>query len=166
MIRKNRQYSSTRVLFNSRLCRVTLHIQGGHSPRARRTFALALIRELSPALRAIANPKILHEDAHWSQWIHAENRETSLKQAPCIGDSDGQLGFAIRMRRLEIGLSQESLSKAAGITAAYLSQIEKGRHRPRLDTLRRIEAALGRRPGPDHGPDHGPGPLPVNEELP
>lgn len=41
-----------------------------------------------------------------------------------------QLGLGLHRRRIEVGLSQEQLAAAAGITRATYAQLEKGLSRP------------------------------------
>ncbi len=53
------------------------------------------------------------------------------------------LGKAIRMRRLEIELSQEQLAERCVMDQTYLSQIERSRRQPSVKVLRKIAAELG-----------------------
>lgn len=53
------------------------------------------------------------------------------------------LGTAIKLRREELGLSQEALGHAAGIHPTWISHIESGRNNPAWGSVRRIAAALG-----------------------
>jgi ribosome-binding protein aMBF1 (putative translation factor) len=52
--------------------------------------------------------------------------------------------LVIRLRALE-GLSQEELARRMGTTKAAISRLESGRHRPTVETLRRLAEALGGR---------------------
>lgn len=52
--------------------------------------------------------------------------------------------LVIRLRGLE-GLSQEELARRMGTTKAAISRLESGRHRPTVETLRRLAEALGGR---------------------
>jgi transcriptional regulator with XRE-family HTH domain len=52
------------------------------------------------------------------------------------------LGEAIRQLRRKRGLTQEDLAENAGLTAATLSLIERGRANPTWDTVKKIAAAL------------------------
>jgi len=53
------------------------------------------------------------------------------------------IGKRIRLLRLERGLSQVDIEKAAGISRSHLSNIESGKiENPGLHTLERISAAL------------------------
>jgi ribosome-binding protein aMBF1 (putative translation factor) len=52
--------------------------------------------------------------------------------------------LVIRLRALE-GLSQEELAGRMGTTKAAISRLESGRHRPTVETMRRLAEALGGR---------------------
>jgi transcriptional regulator with XRE-family HTH domain len=52
------------------------------------------------------------------------------------------LGERIRERRQAMGLSLRDLAAQAGVTASFLSQVERGATSPSIDSLRRISAAL------------------------
>jgi transcriptional regulator with XRE-family HTH domain len=52
------------------------------------------------------------------------------------------LGEAIRQLRRKRGVTQKTLAKDAGLTAATLSLIERGQANPTWDTVKKISAAL------------------------
>lgn len=52
------------------------------------------------------------------------------------------LGQRIRLRRKELGLSLRALAKDIGVSASFLSQIERGLASPSINTLRKISQAL------------------------
>lgn len=52
------------------------------------------------------------------------------------------LGEAIHRRRTGMGLSQRALGSAAGVSAAFVSQVEHGHRQPSLDVLQRLAEAL------------------------
>ncbi|MFJ5230095.1 helix-turn-helix domain-containing protein [Kitasatospora sp. NPDC088391] len=56
------------------------------------------------------------------------------------GKSFGQL---LRRFREESSLSQESLAERSGLSARAIGNLERGRSRPRADSLQRIVSALG-----------------------
>lgn len=56
---------------------------------------------------------------------------------------DESLGDVIAGERVALSLSQDELARAAGLTGHTISQIERGRAVPRVDTLERIAGALG-----------------------
>ena len=53
--------------------------------------------------------------------------------------------FSIRLRQIRErrGMTQETLAKKAGVSRAYLSRLEMGRHDPPLSRLRKLAKALG-----------------------
>lgn len=52
------------------------------------------------------------------------------------------LGEAIRDRRDALGLSQRALAAQAGVSGAFISQVENGQRQPSLGVLRQIAEAL------------------------
>lgn len=57
-------------------------------------------------------------------------------------DKKAQLGKRIGEMRKRQGLSQERLAERAGISAQYVSNIERGKENPTLDLLLRLSEAL------------------------
>jgi transcriptional regulator with XRE-family HTH domain len=49
----------------------------------------------------------------------------------------------IRKRRLQLGLTQQDLAKASGISREHLAVLEAGKANPRIDTISKIANALG-----------------------
>lgn len=49
---------------------------------------------------------------------------------------------ALKLQRLDKGIAAKEVAERAGISAAHLSHIEAGRHRPSLSTLRQLTDAL------------------------
>ncbi len=65
-----------------------------------------------------------------------------------MGDERAQaelaaLGAFIRAQRLATGRSLRDLAETTGVSNAYLSQLERGRHEPSLRVLRAVADALG-----------------------
>jgi transcriptional regulator with XRE-family HTH domain len=59
----------------------------------------------------------------------------------------------LKARRLELGLSQTALARAAGLTQASLSLIECGRHSPTLESLAALAVHLHTTPAALLTPD-------------
>jgi transcriptional regulator with XRE-family HTH domain len=57
-------------------------------------------------------------------------------------DKKSLLGKRIREIRKSQGISQEQLAERAGISAQYVSNIERGKENPTLDLLLRLAEAL------------------------
>jgi transcriptional regulator with XRE-family HTH domain len=52
------------------------------------------------------------------------------------------LGRAVRLRREELGLSQEEVALEAGLESSWISHIESGRQNPSFGTIDRIARVL------------------------
>jgi DNA-binding XRE family transcriptional regulator len=65
-------------------------------------------------------------------------REISLQ----AGASDEAVGHRVRAARKFAGLTQVELGERAELDQAVISRLERGTHRPRVDTLQRVAAAL------------------------
>jgi transcriptional regulator with XRE-family HTH domain len=61
------------------------------------------------------------------------------RQRPDIRE---RFGFAVKVRREELGLTQEDLADKAGIHRTYLSDIERGARNPSLVSIERVAAGL------------------------
>ena len=53
------------------------------------------------------------------------------------------LGDAVRAERKRQGWSQEELAERADLNRAYVTDLERGRRTPNLDTLLRLAGAFG-----------------------
>ena len=71
------------------------------------------------------------------------NEDAAHRVATWIQRSDLALAKRVRTARLKTGLTQRDLGERAGMDQAVISKLERGFHRPRIDTLRRIADALG-----------------------
>jgi transcriptional regulator with XRE-family HTH domain len=64
---------------------------------------------------------------------------------PVIPKHRRLLGDAVRVRRKELGLSQEKLAEKADLSTVFISRVERGIESPTVDNLLRIARALGLR---------------------
>lgn len=62
------------------------------------------------------------------------------------GDFDQDVGKRLRSRRLELGLSQETVAEALGVTFQQLQKYEKGLNRVAAGTLFKLAKILQTRP--------------------
>jgi XRE family transcriptional regulator, regulator of sulfur utilization len=53
------------------------------------------------------------------------------------------IGEAVRAERKRLGWSQEELADQAGLSRAYVTELESGGRTPNLDTLSRLAHAFG-----------------------
>lgn len=69
-----------------------------------------------------------------------------------------ELPGALRLRRLELGLSQDEVARRAGLCRSHLSDLEALHHRPRYRTAQALSVALDCEPDcifPDAGQASG-----------
>lgn len=59
------------------------------------------------------------------------------------GDIRERFGFAVKVRREKLGLTQEDLADKAGIHRTYLSDIERGSRNVSIVNIERLALALG-----------------------
>lgn len=71
------------------------------------------------------------------------DEDATRRVSTWIQRSDLALASHVRKARLKTGLTQRDLGERAGMDQAVISKLERGFHRPRIDTLRRIADALG-----------------------
>jgi transcriptional regulator with XRE-family HTH domain len=62
---------------------------------------------------------------------------------PSSPDPQVALGRAIRLRREELGLEQQTVALDADVQPSWISHIESGRQNPAWGTVDRIARALG-----------------------
>lgn len=55
----------------------------------------------------------------------------------------GSVGRKLKARREEFGLTQKALAAKSGLDQPVISKLERGKHRPRFDTLERYANGLG-----------------------
>jgi len=71
-------------------------------------------------------------DARFAKEVEEENQATNALA-----------GEKVKRARKAAGLTQTQLGEESGHDQAIISKLERGHHTPRLDTLRKIAAALG-----------------------
>lgn len=67
--------------------------------------------------------------------------DSSMKKAP--GDFDRHVGRRIRMRRIQVGMSQERLAESLGVTFQQVQKYEKGANRITMNRMRIVSQVLG-----------------------
>lgn len=60
-----------------------------------------------------------------------------------MADARVRFGEAVRLRRRELGLTQEGLAEDSGLRQAYIAQIESGKRNISLLNIERLAGALG-----------------------
>ena len=54
-----------------------------------------------------------------------------------------QFGLAVKQRREELGLTQETLAAKAGLHRSYIGDIERGKRNIAIDNLSKLVEAMG-----------------------
>jgi len=70
--------------------------------------------------------------------LYARGYRTAMGKRKARPDIRERLGFALKIRREELGLTQEELAEKAGIHRTYLSDIERGGRNLSLINIERI----------------------------
>lgn len=111
-------------------------------PRARRTMALAFFRQNRPFFAWIRTASIKHFDSYDFKSVRDVEKGVTVFPGRGVDTALGRLGFRIRMRRLQLGLTQVELAKRASIARGNLSLLERGLRHPRVPTLLAIFEVL------------------------
>lgn len=86
-----------------------------------------------------------------SKWKTLEQFETEIRRDAAMrakldeSEPDYQLAREVLAARLAAKMSQTELAKAIGTSQSRVSKWERGEEAPRVDALRRIARATGRR---------------------
>ncbi len=75
-------------------------------------------------------------------FVHEMKRELSLRQSIRVQTPLQKLGYVIRMRRLELGMTQKDLGQLCRLSSFHLSRIEHGLYAPQSETLRTLSQVL------------------------
>jgi DNA-binding XRE family transcriptional regulator len=73
---------------------------------------------------------------------YASGYRAAMKKRGAKEDIRERFGFAVKLRREELSLTQEDLAGKAGIHRTYLSDIERGSRNVSLINIERLAAAL------------------------
>lgn len=83
------------------------------------------------------------------------------KSEPASEDLSSELGVSLRARRKELGLTLQAVADAAGLTAGFISQVERGLTAPSLASLVSVSEVLQtplsaflQQPRQDHAATH------------
>src|ERR1035438_7846657 len=85
-----------------------------------------------PAIRIVTHRRYTHS-------LHAASLDAMKKRA--APDIRERFGFAVRVRREELDLTQEEFAERAGIHRTYLSDVERGLRNISLLNIERVATA-------------------------
>lgn len=78
----------------------------------------------------------------WGSLNHDVKSDTHMPDQTAPDEEVLKLGAHIKARRAELNLSLRDLAASTGLSAAFLSNLERGTANPTLDTLRKVSTAL------------------------
>jgi hypothetical protein len=116
-----------RITFDSRL-----------SPRLRRAIIRGFFRHNKAWLRYFRSIAFQHWEHVNIDPHHAEKRGLPLFKGKNFDHPAGRLGFEIRLRRLNLGLTQAELARRTRMVASHISLIERGLVDVRETTYKRL----------------------------
>lgn len=114
--------------------------------RERRAILRAFFQQIRPWLQNLdlnrdPRAQLDHVGTGVIRSARARRGLTPFRVAP-MSSEDGAFGYEIRMRRLELGWSQADLARRVGIRRSHLSDLERGIHHARRETLQQLVNAL------------------------
>ena len=135
----------TRVRLSGPTAEIRMIVREELNARQRRVITNSFFRHMRSWLDFFNEGTLRHQGSGFldidrdldrmSRWMSRNVQEVPIQ--------DQAIGLTIRMRRLELGLTQVELARRAGVNRSHLVEIEKGSRRPRADTLFKICVALG-----------------------
>lgn len=142
-----------RLLRNDRYGLTTLELRGPDSDlqikflcqlgkRERRTFIRGFLTQIRPWLHYFYEPIIDHTGKGRVREKPVGRWRVNTFQSSPVGTLPGALGYGIRKKRMELGLTQAQLAAMLEIQRTHLSEIERGIHLPNSRTRQRIVTVL------------------------
>jgi DNA-binding XRE family transcriptional regulator len=142
-IERSENFQETEVEVSGSMAFLSFKVRSRLGPRQRRAMALAFFRRIRPFLEYFSHANVWHSNASSASFKQNEERGLNVFASSDFPSATGNLGFEIRILRLEKGWNQQELARVARISRCHLSRVERGLIRPRRATLRQIEQALG-----------------------
>jgi DNA-binding XRE family transcriptional regulator len=125
----SQQWSSISYGSNKMILQITLHSET--SPKLRRVILLSTIKQLRPCIEKWKAFFIEHGDYPLYSPFMYENRGIHEPSAVDLHSEHGKIGAWVRVRRIQLGMTQRELAKRLGSTAASISKIERGIQNPK-----------------------------------
>jgi DNA-binding XRE family transcriptional regulator len=122
---------------------VRFRIRGPGTPQQRRQIGRAISEMVSQTFRILPPRSWITHPGGFERNINRDiRRGLTPRGGPDLDTEAGQAGFEIRIKRLDLGLSQEQLAARAGISRNHLSRIELGRMPADSPSIQRVRWAL------------------------
>lgn len=110
--------------------------------RERRAFVRSFLAQIRPWLKYFKEPVINHSGRGFIREKPVGRSRINIFQSSPISTLSGSLGYEIRKKRIELGLTQSELAQMLAIQRSHLSDIERGIHLPNPKTRLAIGCAL------------------------
>jgi transcriptional regulator with XRE-family HTH domain len=118
-------------------------ISGPISSRGRRTLLLMVYRKMRELFGTLDKAEINHARRNFFSSLFPF-RPLSLRETPMLDTPNAKAGYSLRLIRHRNRLTLREVAELSGVDLSHLSCIERGKHTPSPDTVRRIESALAR----------------------
>jgi DNA-binding XRE family transcriptional regulator len=141
-IRRSRKNQFTYMEVSGCLGEISIKVTSHLNARQRRAIALGFFRQIRPFLKYFRTGSAHHSENQLTDFFRNEARGLIIYPSEAISANAGRIGFAIRMQRLEMGLTQEALARRSGIIRSHLSKMERGLCLPRRTTFYQLERVL------------------------
>lgn len=110
--------------------------------RERRAVVRSSLVQIRPWIQHFTEAAVDHSGDGLIRDRRATRRGVKVPHSNTVSSLPGKLGFEIRMKRLELGLTQSQLAQMAGIRRSHLSDLERGIYLPNFGTWTEITRAL------------------------
>src|ERR1044072_8850250 len=121
-VRRSQSAETTSIELISSLGSIGIRIKSRLNSRQRRAIGIEFYKQIKPFLKYFHRFSVHHEFGG-QDFRRDEKRGIPEFQSLSLETPQGQLGFEIRMRRLEFGWSQRELASRAGLSLFHLSKI-------------------------------------------
>lgn len=110
--------------------------------RERRAFVRSFLAQIRPWLKYFNEPVINHSERGLIRERPVGRSGVNIFQSSPLSSLSGALGYEIRQKRIELGLTQGELAPMLAIQRSHLSDLERGIHLPNPKTRLAIERVL------------------------
>lgn len=110
--------------------------------RTRRSCVRSFLVQIRPWLRYFHEPIIDHSRRGLIRERPVGRSGINIFKSNSLSELSGAVGYEIRRKRIELGLSQETLARKIEIQRSHLSDIERGIHLPSRKTREKIAREL------------------------
>jgi len=139
----NRRISRSTLVFYVTPFRFEFQLSGPISSRGRRTVLLMAYRKMRELFGDLSEAEINHAKPDYISMLFPP-RPLSLRETPTLDSPNSKAGYSLRLIRHRNRLTLRELSELTGLNLGHLSEIERGKHTPSRDTVRKIETSLAR----------------------